>query len=146
MPRALVVEDDDFSMRVFDHILRRNGFDVIHARTAADALSVTLDSDCELDLIVCDLKLPDLRGTAIPLELTAKKVCPPVLFTSGTPLEGWTETELADLERLASHQRVSFQPKPFQARALEARLSTLLHGGIADRDSPALLDDSALAA
>lgn len=57
---VLLVEDDVESLKIFEQILRENGFDV---RTAADAESGLLQLEAEPPAtIVMDLRLPTLDG------------------------------------------------------------------------------------
>jgi DNA-binding response OmpR family regulator len=78
------------------------------------------------DLLVADVQLPDLSGTHVAVEVL--KHCPkmPVLFISGTPMEGWPERDLRNFDVLAVGT-VEFLPKPFQASALAARVEMLLN-------------------
>jgi PAS domain S-box-containing protein len=65
----LLVEDHEDTARVLGRILRNAGFDVSHAGTMADALSVA--GSKHFDLLVSDLGLPD--GTGLDLMKTLRE-------------------------------------------------------------------------
>ena len=58
--RILVVDDEIEYQRVFSYLLKRNGYDVITASGAREALNL-LESN-EINLIMTDLKMPDMDG------------------------------------------------------------------------------------
>ena len=61
--RILLVEDDFINMRLAQHILEREGYSVLKAATAQEALEqieTTLP-----DLILMDVQLPDMDGMTI---------------------------------------------------------------------------------
>jgi CheY-like chemotaxis protein len=127
MRTALVLEDDEFSMRVFDQVLRRKGLLTVPAHSGAEALTVARKRGWRFDLIVCDVRLPDATRTRVAVELSAAQPGVPILFSSGTPLEGWTVQELSDLALLPSGM-FSFLPKPFRAQDLISKVDELLEG------------------
>ena len=58
--KILVVDDEIEYQRVFSYLLKRNGYDVITASGAREALNL-LESN-EINLIMTDLKMPDMDG------------------------------------------------------------------------------------
>ena len=54
--RSLVVDDEIEYQRVFSYLLKRNGYDVVTASGAREALDL-LESN-EINLIMTDLKMP----------------------------------------------------------------------------------------
>ena len=58
--KILVVDDEIEYQRVFSYLLKRNGYDVITASSAREALNL-LESN-EINLIMTDLKMPDMDG------------------------------------------------------------------------------------
>lgn len=60
MERILVVEDDTFSRTVFSDLLREEGYDVVCAASAQQAL-LLLDRE-EFQVVVTDLVMPDMNG------------------------------------------------------------------------------------
>lgn len=63
MPDILVVEDDSINMRLAQHILEAQGYTVLGAATAREALE-RIESTLP-DLILMDVQLPDMDGTTI---------------------------------------------------------------------------------
>lgn len=63
MPSILVVEDDSMNMRLAQHILAAQGYTVLGAATAREALE-RIESALP-DLILMDVQLPDMDGTTI---------------------------------------------------------------------------------
>lgn len=59
----LVVEDDFMNMRLAQHILEAEGYTVIKAATAQEALAQT--ETALPDLILMDVQLPDMDGMAV---------------------------------------------------------------------------------
>jgi DNA-binding NtrC family response regulator len=59
----LLVEDHADTANVFARMLRRDGFDVTIATTAASASA--LCNDKSFDLLICDLQLPDGLGNEV---------------------------------------------------------------------------------
>src|SRR5690242_12946376 len=60
--RLLVVEDDEFTRRVWEIIFGRRGWDVVVAGTLAEGLKLL---DPAPDYLILDLILPDGEGEAI---------------------------------------------------------------------------------
>ena len=60
VPKILVVEDNPDQRRILSTILYYNGFDPIEAATGRDAVNAA--SEVSPDLILMDLKLPDMTG------------------------------------------------------------------------------------
>jgi CheY-like chemotaxis protein len=65
--RLLLVEDHDDSLRLLAKLLGLNGYGVETARSAAEA--VTVASAAPIDLVICDLLLPDRSGFELLEEL-----------------------------------------------------------------------------
>jgi two-component system phosphate regulon response regulator OmpR len=59
-PRLLLVEDEATISVALGRLLDRWGFDTLAARTAAEARALL--ASVEVDLVVIDFRLPDVRG------------------------------------------------------------------------------------
>jgi CheY-like chemotaxis protein len=66
-PQILVVEDDAHDREIYGRMLCYNGFDVLFAATAADALQAAAGH--RVDLVLLDLGLPDASGLALLQQL-----------------------------------------------------------------------------
>ena len=75
--RLLVVEDEDAIAIPLADGLRREGFEVERVATAADALSAP-----EPDLVLLDLRLPDMDGYAVAREMRTRSRVPIIMVTA----------------------------------------------------------------
>jgi two-component system cell cycle sensor histidine kinase/response regulator CckA len=114
----LVVEDEPQVARVTCQQLVEAGFSCMSAGTASDAMSM-VSAERLPDLLLLDVRLPDLPGPELALRIHARYPRVPVLFVSG-----WIDglTDAAHLEPL----RWDFVPKPFTGEALVAAVRRLL--------------------
>ena len=117
--RVLLVEDEEPLRRVMKDLLEREGFIV---NEAVDGV-VALDEIDRLapDLVVLDLNLPRLDGYGVLSHLRARPATqklPVIVLTA----KGDEESEVRVFEYGAS----DYLTKPFRARALSARIHSLL--------------------
>ncbi len=82
---VLLVEDHDQVRQLAATILRRNGYRVLEARDAADALLLSEHAGGTIDLLLTDIVLPHLRGDELAARLRARLPDLRVLFMSGYP-------------------------------------------------------------
>lgn len=117
MARILCIDDEVGLRHLLRRVLEPDGHTV---STAADGVS-GLQKACaeDWDLIVLDLLLPDLPGTAVLSALLEKKPTARVLVLSAL---GDTESRVTCLERGA----VDYVSKPFIVRELQARVRSRL--------------------
>jgi DNA-binding response OmpR family regulator len=107
--RILVVEDEDSIAEPLVAGLRREGFDVTRAATAAAALAADAG-----DVVLLDLRLPDGDGFDVCRELRARSDVPIIVVTA----RGEESDRVAGLELGADDYVV----KPFGLRELIARV------------------------
>ena len=132
MRTALVIEDDEFAMKVFIAVLRRCGFRIARAANGIRAVEVCRRIRGALDLIICDVMLPGSSGPAVMMQASEVAPATPILFTSGTPLQGWSERDAEYLQALRSKTNCEFLPKPFRA----SRLVEAIQGLLSRTDQP----------
>ena len=60
MFKILIVEDDKELLRLFQHVLIRNGYEVAEARNGREALQLMADS--YFDLVISDIMMPVMDG------------------------------------------------------------------------------------
>lgn len=65
--RIMVVDDEPEYQRVFSYILKKNGYQTIACSGAREALDKL--SSCEVDLVMTDLKMPDMDGIELVKEV-----------------------------------------------------------------------------
>ncbi len=116
---VLLVDDEDALRRVMRDLLVRDGFDVVEARTGAEALD-QVDKHAP-DVVVLDLNLPGMDGYSVLSELRARpatKTIPVIVLTA----KGDEDNEVRVFELGAD----DFLSKPFRAKALTKRLEVVL--------------------
>jgi len=66
--RVLVVDDDSTMLEVVSRMLTRAGYEVLPANGARQALEI-VNNPPGVDLVVSDLKMPDMQGTQLVREV-----------------------------------------------------------------------------
>ena len=112
--RILVVEDEDTIAEPLVDGLRREGFDVDRAATGAAAL----DESLHPDLVLLDLRLPDIDGLDVCKALRARSAVPIIVVTA----RGEESDRVVGLELGADDYVV----KPFGSRELIARIRAVM--------------------
>ena len=79
---VLVLDDDDELRRGVRRVLTAEGYDVVEARSAHQALSIMEDHANPVDVVLCDLVLPGLGGREAASIILARHSDIRVLFTS----------------------------------------------------------------
>jgi two-component system, cell cycle sensor histidine kinase and response regulator CckA len=118
----LVAEDDDTVRRLVTSVLREAGYDVLEAADGERALEAVRAADrAPIDLLIADIVMPRMRGTALARHLSV--LCPSarVLFISGQ-----IDDEIVQHGQLLPG--LSFLPKPFSARDLLRKVRQVLDG------------------
>jgi DNA-binding response OmpR family regulator len=110
-----VVEDDDRIGEPLEAGLRLDGFEVVRARTAAEARSAAADP---VDLVLLDLGLPDGDGLDVCREIRSRSKVPIIIVTA----RGEEVDRVVGLELGADDYLV----KPFGFRELTARIRAVM--------------------
>lgn len=79
----LLVEDDEAVRRLTRLILEQNGYNVIEAASAKEALQKSHELDERIDLLVTDVVMPELCGGELATALTKVRPDTKVLYISG---------------------------------------------------------------
>lgn len=117
-PRLLLVEDEATISVALGRLLDRWGFDTLAARTAAEGRAIL--ATAEVDLVVIDLRLPDMRGDDL-FRIIAREfpaLVPRVLFITGD----FREEGLEAIERTGR----PYLLKPFELGIFIHELRSLL--------------------
>jgi CheY-like chemotaxis protein len=125
--RVLVLDDEPESRQVLKAIFERSGdVEVLTSSTPDEAIRLCHGVQ-PLDLIVCDIVLRSPM-TGVETAFHIYETCGdlPILFTSGTPLEGLSDSDF-ELLRQNLHKRIDFVQKPFTATELIARADRLMN-------------------
>ena len=98
MKKILLIEDDANLLRVYEHILSKDGFEVNTCTCGKEALECA-DKGLRFDLIVLDLGLPDIDGLRLLERLRERTELAsiPIIINSGyTHLKSDFASWLAD--------------------------------------------------
>lgn len=118
---VLLVEDDDSIAEPLVAGLRREGFDVVRAATGAEALAAPRP-----DLVLLDLRLPDIDGFSVCRALRSRSDVPIIVISA----RGEEVDRVVGLELGADDYVV----KPFGLRELVARIRAVSRRSGARRD------------
>lgn len=126
----MVVEDEDAVRTLIVAGLRRFGYHVIEAAGPASALELAGSID-RLDLMLADLMLPDMKGSAVANQV--RKLWPHVVVSY---MSGYADSEMVTRGILAPEDY--FIQKPFTLKALASHLQTVLTWADPSSDPPAM--------
>lgn len=104
-PRRVVVAEDESLIRLdIVEILRDNGFDVV-GEAGDGETAVALATELRPDLVVMDVKMPQLDGISAAEQLSKRNIAPVVLLTA------FSQKEL--VERATEAGALAYVVKPF---------------------------------
>jgi DNA-binding response OmpR family regulator len=112
----LLVEDEERYVRLIAFNLKMEGYKLVSARTAAEALNLVQEE--EFDLILLDLGLPDQEGLVLCQEIRALTMAPILILTARAGL-----TDKVNGLKLGADDYIT---KPFALAELSARIQTHL--------------------
>ncbi len=128
-PTLLIVDDEEQILSALKRALRREGYEIVAAETAAAALRI-LD-ERPVDAILSDQKMPGISGVQL-LEQAAQRRPDAVRML----ITGWTEEiPVARLQEVGIRAIVT---KPWDDAKLKATLRQAL--GVARKPSPSKVD------
>jgi PAS domain S-box-containing protein len=117
--RVLVVDDEEFILETTREALRDVGYRVLTASGGEEALRTLDEYDGNLDVVVTDLRMPNMDGFDLIRTLRARAPTLPIVAASGVA-DGRTDEALE-----AGAQ--TFLAKPFTAETLHSTLQEVLH-------------------
>ena len=115
-PHILMVEDEEQILNTNCRMLRRRGYDVRTAQTAAEAYH-QIDENLP-DLLILDIMLPDIDGFQILKQIRQKYTFPVIMLTA--------KTEYMDKITGLTLGADDYIPKPFNPLELVARVKAQL--------------------
>ena len=115
----LLVEDEDEVRDVVQDILMAEGYAVLAARHADDALRLSQAHDGPLDLLVTDMVMPGLSGPELAARLQPARADMKVLYISG-----YAASSLSEHGQLGPD--MAFLAKPFTRSQLAERVREVL--------------------
>jgi PAS domain S-box-containing protein len=116
---VLVVEDEDAVRRVVERILVKEGYTVLTARNAHEAMRVVEENEAAIGLVLTDMVMPGPSGRDLAERLLEKNPELRILFMSG-------HIDNRDSRFIAEKLGDRFIQKPFTAEVLTARVSKIL--------------------
>ena len=119
--RILLIEDDPSTLSVLSRLLRLDGHEVATANSVASARAVIGRDDCEFDLIISDIGLPDGNGLDLMRDLQSRRPCPAIALT-GFGMED-------DIRRGLDVGFRAHLTKPIDFRTLEATIRAVVADG-----------------
>src|ERR1700677_4326480 len=115
MATVLVVEDDVISRYTLAEWLRFEGYEVLEAMSADEAV-VIFASILSIDLVVTDIEMPgSMNGLDLAEQIKARFPALPVIVVSGRPF----------VDKLRIGAVTEFFPKPYDLSKLAAYIATL---------------------
>ena len=117
--KILVVEDEEGVRKFVKMILGENGYDIVAAGSAREALKLFDELKGRIDLLFSDVVLKDLSGLQLTRMLQERKKDLKVLITSGHTMDD-------DQWDLISQQKLPFLQKPYTTVSLLQKLETVL--------------------
>lgn len=120
--RILLVDDELALLQLLEKYLKRNGHEVETHAKSIDALESFEANPDRYDLVIADLRMPDLPGDSMLTRMLEIKPSLKILICSGTPLL---------LSRLPPglEKQVVFLQKPFLPKMIAEALEKLLGAG-----------------
>jgi PAS domain S-box-containing protein len=117
----LLVEDEEPILALCARFLRREGYHVLVARSAEDAIVLSEGHAGTIDLLVTDVILPAMNGRVLESRLRAARPSLASLF-----LSGYTREVMAGADGGGEHWH--FLQKPFSMEEFSSRVKDALHG------------------
>lgn len=119
---VLVVDDDAAVRGVTTRVLERYGFDVLSASHGAEARSIVERHPTAVDLLLCDVGLPDVDGASFAMQLAEGRPGLRVVLMSGA-------AEQEQARRLRARAGHRFLEKPFKINELVQEAHAALQTG-----------------
>ena len=118
----LMVEDEAVVVEVSRKMLTRLGYQTLVAQTGEEAIKISNNSDEKFDLVLLDMKLPDLDGKEIFLAIRAARPDIKVIIFSGYSIDG-------PVQEILDAGADGFIQKPFPISTLSTKLREVLGKG-----------------
>jgi two-component system, cell cycle response regulator DivK len=116
MKKALVVDDNTNNLTLEKDLLEIAGFEVFTSENATDGIAIALKE--KLDIIILDVRLPDMRGTEAAgiLRQDKKTSDIPIVFVTASVMAG-------GIEEIKTFTNSGFIGKPINTRTFAKEIS-----------------------
>jgi len=121
---VLVVEDEEFVLKVTAEVLKSAGYNVVTAINAAEALQLCSGRLEPIELLLTDVVLPGMNGRDLALEFEG--LCP---WARVVLMTGYGE-HIAWCESFTPHGK--YLSKPFSAHTLLSKVREALEANVLD--------------
>ncbi|HMK28565.1 MAG TPA: response regulator [Terriglobales bacterium] len=118
-PTILLVEDEGFVRNVACEILQSAGYDVITAKSGAEALQLYRERGGQVSLLVTDVVMPGMNGLDLAEQLSAMQPGLKTIYMSGY-------TDNAVLRQDVEEAGIGYLQKPFTPDALTCMVRRVL--------------------
>ncbi len=117
--KAVIVDDDRNNLMLEKDLLEVAGFEVFEAENATDGIAII--RKVKPDIIIMDLRLPDMRGSAAARILREDKETNniPIIFVTASVMAG-------EKEEISSIANSGFIGKPINTRTFAKEVSRLI--------------------
>jgi PAS domain S-box-containing protein len=115
----LVIEDEEVVRTLASRGLRDHGYTVVEAKNGTEAVRYIRDHPGTLDLVICDVVMPEMGGRELGQDLAMFDPDLPVLYMSGYTGDDVFQRGLLD-------PGAPFQQKPFSPGTLASKVRTML--------------------
>ncbi|MCB8981914.1 MAG: response regulator [Ardenticatenaceae bacterium] len=116
---VLVIDDQETLLTVVLDMLTAKGMNVLTARSGREGIRVFQENAQTIDVVLLDMKMPDLNGDEVFAELEALDPKVRVIITTG-----YEEREA--LARFNGQQKVAFIQKPYRFKILVEMIAAIL--------------------
>lgn len=117
----LLIDDDQEYCRTMQKLFERRGYEIFLAADGQEALDII--SDQLFDLVLSDLRMPNLDGIELMAEIKRRKISVPVIFVTGY---GEVESYM-DLMNMGAFDYLN---KPIDPKELFRVVETALETGV----------------
>jgi signal transduction histidine kinase/CheY-like chemotaxis protein len=114
----LVVDDEDFVVRMAQSVLEEAGYEVLSACNGSEALDVYTSRSGRIDAVLLDMTMPVMNGEETMEHLAMRWPDATVIATSGYDLQ--------EAERRFGTRTAAFLQKPYTASQLKAKVSEVV--------------------
>jgi signal transduction histidine kinase/ActR/RegA family two-component response regulator len=115
----LLVEDEDIVVEVSKEMLARLGYQTLVAKTGEEAIGISKNADENFDLVLLDMKLPDIDGKEIFFAIKQARPEVNVIVFSGYSIDG-------PVREILDAGADGFIQKPFSFQTLSTKLREVL--------------------
>jgi len=115
----LVVEDDHVTLGALRDLLSAQNYNVLMAKNGIEALGIFEQRSDSIDLVVCDVVMPEMGGVALFTALNARYPQVKMLFLTGHPLQ-------RDNQALLERGSVHWMQKPFSVSDFRKTVQELI--------------------